>query len=60
MEKSWLSDMTTSLPAKTVMAMVVPPAAMVEMVVVGSWRRVWIGRQSQLLWSNDATNPQKN
>jgi hypothetical protein len=40
MEKSQLNDMTTNLPAKTAMAMVVPEAAIVEMVVVGSRRRV--------------------
>ena len=39
-KKSWLNNMTTNLPAKTAMAMVVLTAATVEMVVVGSVRRV--------------------
>jgi hypothetical protein len=61
-EKSWLNDMTTNLPAKTATAMVVPAAAAaaVEMVVVGSRRRVWMGRQLQSLQQNDATDPQPN
>jgi hypothetical protein len=59
-EKLHLNNMTTNLPAKTAMAMVVPAAAMVEMVVVRSRRRAWIGRRSQLLRCNDATNPQQN
>ncbi len=33
-EKSWLNNMTTNLPAKTALVMVVPAAAAVEMVVV--------------------------
>jgi hypothetical protein len=33
MEKSRLTDTTTNLPAKTVMTMVMPAAAAVEMVV---------------------------
>ncbi len=57
---SQLNNMTTNLPAKMAMAMVVLAAAMLEMVVVGSQRRVWIGRWSQLLQCNDATNPQQN
>jgi hypothetical protein len=59
-EKTRLNNMTTNLPAKTAMAMVVPAAAMVKMVVVGSRRRMWIGRRSQSLRCNDATNPQQN
>ena len=43
-EKSRLNDMTTNLPAKTARAMVVPVAAAAEMVVVGSGRKVWMGR----------------
>jgi hypothetical protein len=42
------------------MAMVVPAAVAAEMVVVGSGRRVWMGRWLQLLQQNDATNPQPN
>jgi hypothetical protein len=42
------------------MAMVVLAAAAAEMVVVRSRRRVWMGRLLQLLWQNDATNPQPN
>ncbi len=45
-KKSRLNDMTTNLPAKTAMAMVVLAAAAAEMVVVGSRRRVWMGRRS--------------
>jgi hypothetical protein len=44
-EKLRLNNMTTNLPAKTATAMMVPAAAAVEMVVVGSGRRVWMGRQ---------------
>jgi hypothetical protein len=35
-EKLRLNNVTTNLPAKTAMAMVVPAAAAAEMVVVGS------------------------
>ncbi len=35
-EKSWLTDTTTNLPAKTAMMMVMPAAAVVEMVVSGN------------------------
>jgi hypothetical protein len=45
-EKLWLDNMTTNLTAKTAMAMVMPAAATLEMVVVGSSRRVWIGMGS--------------
>ena len=47
-EKLWLNNMTTNLPAKTATAMVVPvlAAAAAEMVMVGSRRRVWMGRRS--------------
>jgi hypothetical protein len=38
--KSRMNNMTTNLPAKMVMAMVVLAAAAVEMVVVGNGRRV--------------------
>ncbi len=40
MEKLWLNSMTTNLPAKTASSTVVPAAAAVEMVVVGSGKRV--------------------
>ncbi len=43
-EKLRLNNMTTNLPAKRAMAMVVPAAAAMEMVVVGSGRRVWMWR----------------
>ncbi len=39
-EKLQLNNMTTNLPAKTAMTMVVLAAAAAEMVVVGSGRRV--------------------
>jgi hypothetical protein len=52
--------MTTNLPSETAMAMVVLASAAVEMMVVGSKRRVWMGRRLQLLWRNDTTDPQKN
>ncbi len=42
-EKLWLNNMTTNLPAKTASAKVVPAAAAVEMVVVGSGRRIGWG-----------------
>jgi hypothetical protein len=42
MEKLWLNNMTTNMPAKTATATVVPAAAAAEMVVVGSTRRVWM------------------
>jgi hypothetical protein len=57
MEKLQPNNMTTNLPTKAAMAMVAPAAASVKMVVVGSGRRVWIGRQSQSLQCNDAINP---
>jgi hypothetical protein len=59
-EKSWLNNMTTNLPAKMAMAMVVPAAAAAEMAVVRSARRVWMGRRLQSLRRNDTTNPQQN
>jgi hypothetical protein len=59
-EKLQLNDMTTNLPAKTAVAMLVSAVAAAEMVVVGSGRRVWMGRKLQSLWQNDATNPQPN
>ncbi len=40
MEKLWLNNMTTNLPAKTVMAMVVSAAATVEMVRGQKWDKV--------------------
>jgi hypothetical protein len=43
-EKLRLNNMTTNLPAKTAMVIIVPAAAAAEMVVVGSRRRVWMGR----------------
>jgi hypothetical protein len=55
-----LNNMTTNLPAKMATAMVVPAAAAAEMVVVGSKRRVWMGRRLQSLQQNDAANPQPN
>ncbi len=60
MEKLRLNNMTTNLPAKTATAMVVPAAAAAEMVVIGSGRRVWMGRRLQSLRRNDATDPQPN
>jgi hypothetical protein len=60
MEKLRPNNMTTNLPTKTAMAMVAPAAASVEMKVVGSGRRVWIGRRSQSLQCNDAINPLQN
>jgi hypothetical protein len=59
-EKLRLKDMTTNLPAKTATVMVVPAVAAAEMVVVGTGRRVWMGRWSGLSWCNDATDPQQN
>jgi hypothetical protein len=59
-EKLWLNNMPTNLPAKTGMVMVVPAAAAAEKVVVGSGRKVWMGRWLQSLRRNDATNPQPN
>jgi hypothetical protein len=44
--KLWPKDMTTNLPAKTATVMVELPAAAAEMVVVGSGRRVWMGRHN--------------
>jgi hypothetical protein len=55
-EKLRLNNMTTNLPAKTAMAMVVPAAVAAEMVVVGSRRRVWMWKGLQSLRRNDATN----
>jgi hypothetical protein len=46
MEKLRLNNMTTNLPTKMAMAMVVPAAAAAEMVEVGSGRRVWMWRRS--------------
>jgi hypothetical protein len=44
-EKLRLNDMTTNFLA----------AAMVEMMVVGSKRRVWMGRRSRFSWYDDST-----
>jgi hypothetical protein len=44
-EKLWLNNMTMSLPAKMATAVVMPAAAAVETVVVGSGRRVWMWRR---------------
>ncbi len=43
-EKLWLNNMTTNLPSKTAMTVVVPAAVAMEMSVVGSGRKVWMGR----------------
>jgi hypothetical protein len=59
-EKLRLNDLTTNLPAKMGTVMVVLAAAAAEMVVVRSGRRIWMGRQSQLLRRNDATDLQPN
>ncbi len=60
MKKMRLNNMTTNQPAKMTMAMLVSAEAAVEMVGVGSGRRDWMGRRSQSLRQNDATNPQPN
>jgi hypothetical protein len=59
-KKMRLNDMTTNLPAKMGMAMVVSAAAAAEMVVVGSGRRVWMGRQPGSLRQNDVADLQPN